>query len=322
MQCPFCGTQLPSNAQVCTTCGNAVNVNSQGANIPTQYANPMDPNQLSTQYPNSMNPNQVPPPPAYGAPQPSSPYNQPYPSQETPYQPYQQPGVPPYQPIPGQLGAPYSGNAPYPGAIPGYIPPQKKPKSRVGLIVGIIALVLVVLCIGGSVLAVQIANESDQTDTTQKTPTASQATKVVITPIVPYTQQESPSGTAIDSQAAEIIINPQTASKIDKDSLEPVKGSTTSTFKTNQSIYVTFDLDPKKFDATKETDYINTRFYVGSKSVLKDDPLKVGPTNFNGYFSADYYQPTDEGAVEFYWCHTASCSDAKLAQVLYFTVTD
>lgn len=320
MQCKFCGSSLPSDAHVCPTCGNMVNSNAQGYNEPTQYGNTTDNNPGQTLYSNPTEAHIVPPPPNYGAsPYPqssSSPYNQPYPAPGVPpYQQYQQQGVPPYQQqANSQPGIPYGNNAPYPGQITGYAPPTQKPRSRVGLIIGIIALVLVVLCVGGSVLAYLGSRNTDQTDTTNATATAAVAT--------PTVSVNSPSGAAIDPQAAAIVVNPQTATQIDKETLEPVKGKTSSTFQTYQSIYVTFDLNAKNFDASKETDYINARFYIGTRSVLKDDPLKIGADNFNGYFSADYYQPTTDGSAELYWCHTSTCSDGKLAQVVHFTVTN
>ena len=325
MQCKFCGSSLPSDAHVCPTCGNMVDSNAQGYNEPTQYGgNTTDINPGQTLYSSPTEAHIVPPPPSYGTPpypqSSSSPYNQPYPPQGAPaYQPYQQQGVPPYQqpyqqPSNSQPGIPYGNNAPYPGQITGYAPPTQKPRSRVGLIIGIIALVLVVLCVGGSVLAYLGSKNDTPTTNTNATATAVEAT--------PTASVDTPSGTAIDPQAAAIVVNPQTATQIDKDTLEPVKGKTSSTFQTYQSIYVTFDLNPKNFDASKETDYINARFYIGSKSVLKDDPLKIGTDNFNGYFSADYYQATTEGSAELYWCHTSTCSDGKLAQVVHFTVTE
>ena len=307
MQCLFCGTQLPSTAQICTTCGNSVNINAQGYNAPTPYPGPTEFNQQPTQYGSATDPNQAPPPPSYGAPlyqQPSSPYDQPYLPQSAPS----------YQPYSGQPGTLYSGNAPYPGQIPGYAPPRQKPKSHVGLIIAIIAIALVVLCIGGSVIANHKSSKSDQSITTQVTPTTANTT--------PALTEKSPSGTTIDPQAAAIIINPQTVSKIDKVTFAPIKGSATSTFKTNQVIYVTFDLDTRNIDVANETDYIDALFYIGSTNIVKADPFKVKATYNDGYFSATYFKPTTAGAVEIYWCHTSTCSDGKLAQVINFIVTN
>jgi flagellar basal body-associated protein FliL len=309
MQCPFCGTQLPSTDQICTTCGNSVDISAQEYNTPTPYPGLTEFNQQSTQYGSTTDPNQrpstyeIPPyPPLYQ--QPSSQYNQSYPPQS----------APPYQPYPGQLGASYGGNAPYPGQIPGYAPPRQKPKSHVGIIITIITIALVVLCIGGSVIANYVSSKSDQSITTRVIPTTTNTN--------PALTDESPSGTAIDPQAAAIITNPQTVSKIDKTTFAPIKGTATSTFKTNEVIYITFDLNTHNIDVANGTDYINALFYIGSTNIVTDDPFQVKATYNDGYFSATYYKPTTAGAAEIYWCHTSTCSDGKLAQVINFTVIE
>jgi hypothetical protein len=183
----------------------------------------------------------------------------------------------------------------------------------VGLFIGIGTLVLIVLCIGASVIASNVTGGGSHSSDT------------VITGITPTsTNQATPNdvSTTIDPQAAAIVINAQTVSKIDKNSYKPVQGSTTSTFKINKPIYVTFDLDPDKFNAASETDYINARFYVGSDVVLSGTPLQIGANNFNGYFSADYNNATTAGSVRLYWCHTSTCTDGELAQIVHFTVTN
>jgi hypothetical protein len=64
------------------------------------------------------------------------------------------------------------------------------------------------------------------------------------------------------------------------------------------------------------------RFYADSKSILQDDPLQIKQYVTVGYFEAKYYAPTQAGAAEIYWCHTADCTDGELAQVVHFTVTN
>ena len=315
MQCRVCGAPLPAGANACPSCGSAVpasDVNSQGQLPPTAYAGPAP----ATNYGSAP----VPPPPSYGNNpyQPgqsgSSPYNQNYPST-----PYNQPGQQ-YPPSPYNQPANNFQQGGYPGA-PGpqapYSPPRKK--SRVGLIIGIIALVLVIACIG----SVVFANKLVGTTTTDSTPTAvAKTTPTGVTPTATTAPANaSPSGNPIDPQAASIIIHPQTAGAVDTATLEPKPGTIKTTFKVNDPIYVTFNLDPTKYDVTKEKDWVNVRFYRGSESILKDDPLAVEKEETVGYFGAKYYLPTDQGAAEIYWCHTSTCSDGKLAQVVHFTVT-
>ncbi|GER90871.1 hypothetical protein KDW_50330 [Dictyobacter vulcani] len=103
--------------------------------------------------------------------------------------------------------------------------------------------------------------------------------------------------------------------------MQPEPGSVATTFKVNKPIYVTFKLDPNKYDIATTPAWVNVRFYRGSDSILKDDPLQVKTRVTVGYFGARYYLPTQDGAAEIYWCHTSTCSDGKLAQVVHFTVT-
>ncbi|GHO86274.1 hypothetical protein [Dictyobacter formicarum] len=316
MQCRVCGAPLPSGANACPSCGSAVpasDVNPQEPLAPTAYAGPAP----ATNYGSAP----VPPPPNYNnspyqsGQSGSSPYNQNYPS--TPYnQPGQQyPSTPYNQPANNfQQGG-------YPGALgpqTPYSPPPKK--SRVGLIIGIVALVLVVACIG----SVVFANKLGGLTSTDSTPTAVATKAVTPTPAVTPTTQAntSPSGNPIDPLAASIIIHPQTAGAVDAKTLEPKADTIKTTFKINEAIYVTFNLDPTKYDITKEKDWVNVRFYRGSQSILKDDPLALDKEETVGYFGAKYYLPTDQGAAEIYWCHTSNCSDGKLAQVVHFTVTN
>ncbi|WP_126601263.1 zinc ribbon domain-containing protein [Dictyobacter aurantiacus] len=319
MQCRVCGAPIPPGANACPSCGSAVPAssdNQQGQLPPTAYAGPTPP----TNYGSTP----VPPPPSYGggpyqSGQPSSsPYNQNYSSA-----PYNQPGqqYPPYnQPANNfQQGGGYPGA---PGPQPPYSPPPRK-KSRVGLIIGIVALLLVVACIASVVFASKLPGVS-QTDSTPTAVATKTPVGVTPTPTTGSTTQanSTPSGNPIDPQAASIIIHPQTASEVDKDTLEPKAGTVGTTFKINQPIYVTFHLDPSKYDITKEQDWVNVRFYRGSESILKDDPLQLTKQETVGYFGAKYYLSTTNGAAEIYWCHTSTCSDGKLAQVVHFTVTD
>lgn len=132
-----------------------------------------------------------------------------------------------------------------------------------------------------------------------------------------------PSGRTIDPVASAIITSAQTASSIDQQTYGPATGHMTSTFKVKQPIYVTFKLNPSKYDLTKQKAYILVQFYMGSKSVINNDqPYPVTSPIDAAYFVAQYYATTDNGAAEIYWCHQSNCSDRALAQVVYFSVTN
>ncbi|GCE30729.1 hypothetical protein KDA_62130 [Dictyobacter alpinus] len=321
MQCRVCGARVPAGANACPSCGTIVQTpgtNPQGQLPPTAYAGPT----TATNYGNAP----VPPPPSY----PGNSYQNPTPAGSSPYQPiyptdpYQQPGQQypsstPYNNPPGGPSYPGGPNTPFQA-------PRKK--SRTGLIVAIVAVVLVLGCIG-SVFAANkwaggTADNGTATPTTAATtPTASPSSNVTPTPATTNTQPgATPSGTPIDPVASKIIIHPQTAGDVDKKAYTPIESTIGTTFKVNKPIYVTFNLDPNKYNVAQTPAWVNVRFYRGSDKILKDDPLKVDDGVTVGYFGVQYYLPTPDAAAEIYWCNTQNCSDGKLAQVVHFTVTE
>jgi len=324
MQCRVCGASLPPGANACPSCGSAVppsNDNPQGQLPPTAYAGPAP----ATNYGSAP----VPPPPSYGSGSyqsgqgGSSPYNQNYPSApyNQPGQQFQPPATPYNQPANNFQQGGYPG-APGPGGP--YSQPPKK--SKTGLIIGIVALVLVVACIASVLFASKLPGlNGTASNSSTPTVTATSTPGVTPTPTTSSTQtntNNTPSGNPIDTTAESIITNPQTAGAVDTTTLEPKAGTIGTTFKVNDPIYVTFHLDPNKYDITKEQDWVNVRFYRGSESILKDDPLQLKKEETVGYFGAKYYLATTDGAAEIYWCHTSTCSDGKLARVVHFTVTN
>ena len=353
MQCRVCGAPMPVGASTCRMCGNfeAPAANPQGYGSPYQQA---DSTAYTQQY------QQPGPAPYQQADQAgyNQQYQQPGPA---PYQQadqagynqqYQQPGPASYQQA-DQMGynlSPYQhpgsafykrpgktpgGRSPYPGAGRG---PGQQPakKSSWGILVGIIALVAILGVVSSLVVSSRLnsgtktipsANTANQAPTTAastpvpvvSTPTA--ATVATPTIVSTSTPSAAPSGNPIDAQAATIVTSFQTASAIDPNTYEPPPGTTTSTFKVNAPIYVQFHLDATKFSSSTQANYVNVRFYTGPKSILEDAPLQIKQYVTVGYFEAKYYAATQTGAAEIYWCHTADCSDGKLAQVVHFTVT-
>ncbi|HEY6409874.1 MAG TPA: hypothetical protein VIY29_20640, partial [Ktedonobacteraceae bacterium] len=237
----------------------------------------------------------TPPPPsteygsqqAYGAPPPPpGSYNMP-----PPY------GTPPPQQQQNFYGAPPQASyGPQGGYVappqPGYAPQQQPPKrrSRLGLILGIIAIVLVVACAGISFAVYQGIKHASNTITSTNAP---------------------PSGKAIDPAAAAIIKNPQTSSAIDNN-LAPTK--LTSTFKTQQDVYVTFDIS-----SNGQNGYIEAKWYINGQ-LDGTKQFHHSASNDVGYFSSSFAN-SGNGVVEIYWCAKADCSDEQLAQVVKFTVS-
>ncbi|GAC1349418.1 MAG: hypothetical protein NVSMB27_22390 [Ktedonobacteraceae bacterium] len=343
MNCTSCGANLPPGAPTCPLCHNPTpyNVPRSGSSPqidPTvaapQYGNlpsgpgsspQIDPTVLSTPYGGTP-----PPSTAYGSspygdyPAQPNPYNAPPPPQQNPY------GAPPPQQYPAYGAPPIPpqqagyGVSQQPGAMYSTPPPPKR-RSRVGLIIGIVLLVLLLACVGISVAVYQGLKNGVNTviSSAQSTATAVEATASAssnITPTITSTgttpttssgQTTAPSGLSIDPSAAALITSPQMASAIDKN-FNPT--TVTSTFVTKQTIYVTF-----KIDASASNGYVHGKWYSNGKFAFASDPL-AAQGGFVGYLAAEYNIAT-QGTVELYWCTVKDCSDAKLADVVNFTVT-
>ncbi|GCE49138.1 hypothetical protein EI42_05517 [Thermosporothrix hazakensis] len=318
MQCKKCGATVPSGAYTCPVCGT-----------PQGYTN----------YPPGANPNNSPSmeglEPTVLANQSGDAYNA-----QDPYNGGQQYGSgSSYAPPPPsyQQGPPPYGSTPQgPGGF--YAPPPRPPKKNTGLIIGVIVAVLVVIAACGGLGAWALSQgrdtktaDSDPTPTTEPTqaPTSTVEIPTVTLPPSPTSDSgdngDTPSGKPISPTAAAIILNAQTASAIDEESAKPTK--TTSTFKLNSDVYITFDLNASKSGLNfkqGDTAYIGVVYYLeGVKQNAKADPLKIDSSTYTapgGYFGITYKLP-GEGAAELYWCRSSSCSDGELAQVVHFTIT-
>jgi len=315
MQCSRCGAPVQPGMAFCPNCGLPY-APAQNAPIPpTQYAGPSSADQQAAQqYAPPANPYApqapapygtpggygAPPPPdaynaqsSYGTPPPPNAYN----NAQSPY------GTPPPPP---NYGAPY---APAPG---GFMPPAEPPRKKgpnVGLIIGIVVLLIVL--IGGGVLALKGLNHSGgQTNTNTPTPGTTVTQGVTTTPAT-NNQTPSPSGSPIDSGAAAIITNIQTASGIDTNLLPT---NLTNQFKAGDTVYVTYHLHLTQSGFVEAKVYVDGVF--GTKTSLA---VQVGKYD-HGYFKITYKQAS-QGAFELYWCLQADCSDEQLAGVATFTVS-
>ena len=313
MVCQACGRPLPAGAQVCPNCGTPAPFNMPGSGIePTVLANPPGGSGI--------------PPTAYG----SAPQN--YESAPPPPDPYGQ-SVPnqygtPLPPAPNQYGAPPPSGPypPYGGPQPGGygVPPQQpKKKSRVGMIIGIVVGVVVLLCIVVSVVVYEVGKNAannivttvEATETANaQTPTVTGNTATAAPTSAPTTAPAgAPSGLPVDTAAATIITNIKSASAIDSN-YKPT--NVTSTFQTNKTLYVTYDL---KMNGS--TGYVEIKWYadgqVGATKIFNANSLDYT----NGEFSITYTVATQQAAAELYWCKQADCSDEALAGYVNFTVS-
>jgi hypothetical protein len=309
MNCQYCGTPLATGAQICPKCGaatpnNAPYYSGQPQVDPTIISNPSNPyggtpptvygsspNNYGAQ-PNLQNPYEAPPPPPmqYGAP-PQNAYGAPVAPPQYLYSPQQQPGG---------FGVP---------------PQQPKRRSRLGLIIGIVAALVVVVVIVIIVLAASHSNNNNTSNTGGTATTTTQATATTssgTTPTTSTTSGTSPSGNAIDPTAASIISHIQTASAIDSND-NPT--TLANTFAVNQKVYITYNLN-----MGGGTGYVEVKWYVAGQFGKSYIFNANDPTYTHGYFSETYNIPT-QGEAELYWCTQSNCSDAALAGYIGFTIS-
>ncbi|OLB35428.1 MAG: hypothetical protein AUG45_00790 [Ktedonobacter sp. 13_1_20CM_3_54_15] len=329
MNCTTCGANLPPGATACPLCGTPTPYNAGRPGSSPQY----DPTVAVPQAGPGGSPHQDPTLPAqpYGGtpPPPSTAYGSPgYGTPPPPPNPYETPSynAPPqqqnYYGAPPQQQGGYVVPPPQQGGMYGTPQPPRR-RSRLGLILGIIALVLIVACAGISFAVYQgvkqagntvISSNATSTAEANATSTSSATTPTTSTNTTPTTSTSGntgPSGTTIDPTAAGIITNTKMASAVDSN-YNPTK--VTDTFVTKQTIYATFKIDTNAPDG-----YVQGKWYADGKYAFSSKALAV-KGDFLGYLSAEYNIAT-QGAVELYWCTQSNCSDGKLADVANFTVT-
>jgi hypothetical protein len=300
---------LPAGATICTNCGAKMYNQGNPGNQPVGPSQVEPTIAASSPYEATpMNPSsnqQAVPPTVYGAP-----YSTP---QQYSYE------APPPPPPANVYGAPPQSNtygAPYAPSAGSYIPPGQPPTPPtrrkgpgVGLIIGIIVLVL--LIVGGGLLAIRAASNGSNTNTVPPTATAAPSTATTPTPVVtPTTGATTPSGAQIDPAAAAIITKAQTSSAIDSNDF-PTR--VTSNFTVGQNVYVTFNLATNGQSGFTEAKLYSNTTFIGNK-------ILTIQSNFDhGYFTASLNQAST-GTVELYWCTQSDCSDAKLATSVNFNV--
>jgi predicted nucleic acid-binding Zn ribbon protein len=170
-------------------------------------------------------------------------------------------------------------------------------RSRRSIMTFVLICCLAVLFIGG------IAAVAFLRDTTQ----------VILPPSVldgSPTPIEGPSGQVIDLTAGGILSNVNLASRIDNNYLPVIA---TTTFVPGQRVYLTFVVNSQN-----QPGYIMVKWYANNR-YLSQDQMAHNPQDNVAFFSYVYHQPA-HATAELYWCSNASCSDARLAHVILFTV--
>jgi hypothetical protein len=108
------------------------------------------------------------------------------------------------------------------------------------------------------------------------------------------------------------IDNSQMASLVNTVTAQPLQ--LTTTFKVNQKIYVTFNINPNGKNGA-----ICLLWYLNNK-IVTQFPFSVTTSAKAGYSYA-IYGGTGPAYVDIYWASTTACSDKILAQHVNFTVT-
>ncbi len=320
MNCTNCRAPLPQGAAICPNCGasNPYNITDPAASPYNPYGSPSQP-QAPQNIPNAQS--APPPSTAYGSP--TDPYGypqgNPYEQQNNPYPSYgaTMPSQAPYgnpAPNPPQYGVPptgygYQQGAPggtvpaMPGGYGGFAQPQPPPKrrSRVGLIIGIVILVLVLGCGGLFATLAYIGSKAPATSNTTSTP-GTVATKAPVGAV--------PASSQISAAAAAILTEAQTSSAVDSNYL-PTKP--TQNFTSKQTIYLTFHVDSQGNNG-----YIAVKWFLNGQ-LLTSDKLAHSAANDHGYFSLPYNE-AGQGAAAMYWGTKADLSDSQLALVVNFNV--
>ena len=323
MNCTNCGVPLRQGVVICPNCGasNPYNISDPAASPYTPYGSPSQP-QAGQNY--AQAPGAPPPSTAYGTPADPYGYQQGNPSPpnlygqpSSPYSPYgatvpnqgaygnSDPNQAPYGAPPAGYGYPQAnpvGPTPgMPGAYGTFPAPQPpKRRSRAGLIIGIVILVVVLAC-GGSIAALAIIGSKGAATTNTSTPTP--AVTATTSGVVPGTSQ-------ISASAAAVLTEIQTSSAVDNNYL-PTK--VTKNFTSKQTVYLTFHVDSKGSDG-----YIVVKWYLNGQ-LLTSDKLQHSAQNDHGYFSLPYNE-VGQGAAAMYWGTKADLSDSQLASVVSFNV--
>ncbi|MFL5690313.1 MAG: hypothetical protein ACJ795_00765 [Ktedonobacteraceae bacterium] len=324
MNCNSCGANLPPGTAFCTLCGAPTPYNAQPSSSSPQF----DPTVMAPQPGSPGNSPQIDPTMLAS---PSSPYGSPdappppstgygAPSYGAPSYGAPPPPVSPYQPNQYNAGAPPVGGYGQPGTYGAFQQPPK-PRSKLGLILAIIGGVLLLICIGTCAVVYQASKSGVSTINTLATTTSATETAAIstvtavtsdLTPTTGSNQTTAPSGQSVDATAASIITNPQMSSAVDSN-YKPTKVS--SSFTTGQTIYATFTISD-----SSPAGYILGKWYSDGTYAFSSDILKSSAGGGAGYLAARYNKTT-QGAVEIYWCSQKDCSDAKLADVINFSVS-
>ena len=190
--------------------------------------------------------------------------------------------------------------------------PQAPRMSNLGFIVAALCVIS-----GGLILIFVyfLAMSLPANPATGAYPPTSAATRTVLaasptSPTLSPTAVLSPTAGTLPGQ--QYIDNSQMASLVNTVTAQPLQ--LTTTFKVNQKIYVTFNINPNSKNGA-----ICLLWYLNNK-IVTQFPFSVTTSAKAGYSYA-IYGGTGPAYVDIYWASTTACSDKILAQHVIFTVT-
>lgn len=286
MRCTSCGLPLsPTNTPTnCPRCGTPTDVSATTAQPYYQQAN-WEASRVvdagGTPLPDSQWAQKVQSPPVYSPPSQSE---QMWSGQV-------------YQPV-------YSPNPP-----PQFTPPTGSRHTKLGLIVAGICilaggLILIFVYFSATGLPGGSSSNSALTTSTPNVSTATSTTAPTATSI--------PSQTATTYPGQKYIDHAQMSAAVDQNTLQP--SQLTTTFKTGQNIYVSFQVH-----SDGHVGAVCINWYLNSKSVTNFN-LPVSATSKRSYAYA-IYGGAGQAYVELYWSSSTQCTDKVLAQHVDFTVS-
>jgi len=300
MRCSSCGLPLsPSRAQTnCPRCSTPIGPDPKATQQPyweragaVQAGTPTQTDQWAEQPPYHPSVAQIPE------------YQQGV-LQRYPPQPPQQAG---YMRLQGPASQPgFSQPTPLPSP-PQARAPRNFRNSRLGFVIAGLCILAGALIL---VFVYFIAIGSPGGNATTTTGTGSPVSLPTKAPTPTATTAPTPTATIYPGQ--QYINNAQMASAVDSSSLQPTQ--LTTTFKTNQKIYVTFQLHP-----AGHTGAVCLLWYLNGQQITQYS----FPVSANSKLSYAYaiYGRTGAAYVEIYWASTTQCTDQLLAQHVDFTVT-
>jgi hypothetical protein len=187
-------------------------------------------------------------------------------------------------------------------------PPLNSSNTRLGFVVaGACVLAGAILLIFVYFLAIGLPGSNSHTTATTT------STSHTSTPTTATTISAALSPTTPSYPGQQYINNAQMTSALDPNSMQPTQ--LTTTFKSGQKIYVTFQVHPSGHSGA-----VCLVWYLNNKQVINFN-LPVSANSKHSY-AYSIYGGSGSAYVELSWASTTKCTDQVLAKHLDFTVTN